>query len=131
MVLGSARLVDAMTGAGTRTAIDEAKRALLEGSGLPPARFAEILALATDRGRQLTRSMGLSTGLSDAGDRPAERQTSPADPRLPITPSSNARNTLPIHANPLKSLQAFQESLQESKDLNKLLGTLCQALQRD
>ncbi len=131
MVLGSARLVDAMTGPGSRTAIEEAKRALFEGSGLPPGRFAEVLALATDRGRQLTRSMQLSTALLDAGNRPAEPKADPPEPNSAIAPSASARNALPIHANPLKSLQAFQESLQESKDLNKLLGTLSQALQRD
>ncbi|MEC4890380.1 MAG: HDOD domain-containing protein [Nitrospira sp.] len=131
MVLGSTRLVEAMTSPGSRTAIDEAKRTLLEGSGLPPGRFAEVLTLAADRGRQLTRSMGLATGLPENSDRPANRQSIQTDPGSPDAASVSARSALPIHANPLKSLQAFQESLQEIKDLNKLLGTLSQALQRD
>jgi len=130
-VLGSTRLVEAMTSPGVRTAIDEAKQALLEGSGLTPGRFAEVLTQAADRGRQLTRSMGLPTGLPETGSPQANRQAMQADPASPEAAAANSRNELPIHANPLKSLQAFQESLQEIKDLNKLLGTLCQALQRD
>lgn len=131
MVLGSTRLVEAMTGPGSRTAIEDEKRGLLEGSGLAPGRFAEVMRLATDRGRQLIRSMGLAMELPDAGDRSADRQ-SIQTPLIPqATTSIISRDALPIHANPLKSLLAFQESLQEIKDLNRLLGKLSQALQHD
>lgn len=131
VIQGSTRLVDAMTGSGSRTSVEEAKRALLDGSGLAAGRFAEVLRLATDRGQQLTRSMGLATGLPDAGDRAADRQAIQTTSLSPAAAPAGSRNALPIHANPLKSLQTFQESLRELKDLNKLLGTFSQALQRD
>ena len=63
VVIGSVRLVEAMTGFGSRQAIEEAKRALLIGSGLPPSRFSDLMSGAMDRDRQLARLMGLPAEL--------------------------------------------------------------------
>lgn len=130
LIHGSTRLVDAMASTGSRTTIDDAKRALHIGSGLPMNRFAEVLSQATDRGHQLTRSMGLSMELPQLDKRPSGQETIPA-----LTASANgaAQGTQapPAHSDPLRSLQAFQTSLQGVKDLNSLLGALAQALHTD
>jgi len=132
LVVGSAALVEALTGPGSRSAVDRAKQPLLTGTGLPPQIFGDILARALDRGRQLVRSAGLALDQwedeSDLKPTPTATSfrptTAPASPPQPRGPSA-------LETKPLETLQALQRALQEAKDLNALLGTLVQALHRD
>jgi len=142
IVIGSIRLVEAMTGIGSRQAIDEAKRALLIGSGLPPNRFADLMLGAIDRGRQLARSMGLPMDLAEiSASSPSEGNGKPSLPAKasvePVHDLKNQRPALavsapaPIQARPLETLQTFQDSLREAKDFNGLLGSFVQSLHKD
>ena len=147
IVVGSIRVVDAMTSSTSPAAIEKAKRMLLLGSGLSPDQFTDLMLCAMDRGRQLIRSMGLALESPDG-------TTSPSNEHCPIEPLSDQsftkttppqaptgsrpnqaptqdRPPAPIHAKPLVTLQAFQDALQGAKDLNSLLGTCVTALHRD
>ncbi|OQW44575.1 MAG: hypothetical protein A4C66_07860 [Nitrospira sp. HN-bin3] len=147
LVVGSIQLVDVMTGSGSATAVEEAKRTLRLGSGLSSARFADVMVQAMDRGLQLTRSMGLvvdqfcdssatsnghsltePTALSSSSANPSRQDQACAPQR-----GSPARDepAAPIRSNPLKTLQAFQDSLQSAKDLNSLLGIFVRSLHHD
>ena len=142
IVVGSIRLVDLMTGHASRTAIEEAKRTLLLGSGLPPGTFTDLMMRAMDRGRQLTRSMGLAIDSPDEALSPSNEQD--ATESIPHQPTTNPtvgkeqavvpprdEPPAPIRTRPLETLQAFQDSLQAAKDLNGLLETFVQSLHRD
>lgn len=142
IVIGSIRLVEAMTGIGSRQAIDEAKRALLIGSGLPPNRFADLMLGAIDRGRQLARSMGLPMDLAEiSAPSPSDGNGKPSLPaKAPVElvhdrnnqrPAPAVSAPAPIQARPLETLQTFQDSLREAKDFNSLLGSFVQSLHKD
>ena len=148
VVTGSIRLVEAMTGPGSRMAIEKAKRALLVGSGLPPNRFADLMIRAMDRGRQLAHSMGLAMDSADVAtpslseqnvqnpfpSKAAEPTHNEENPRISKTPSAPLYEEpvpAPIQTRPLETLQAFQDSLREAKDLNGLLGTFVQSLHQN
>ncbi|MBH0202832.1 MAG: HDOD domain-containing protein [Nitrospira sp.] len=128
IIVGSIRLVDVTTGPAQRTAIEEAKRTLLVGSGLPSGTFTDLMVRAMDRGRQLIRSMGLAIDSSEEAMPPSRAQ--PPTESIPHQPAGNEQPAL-IRTKPLETLQAFQDSLQAAKDLNSLLGTFVQALHRD
>jgi HD-like signal output (HDOD) protein len=128
IIVGSIRLVDVTTGPAQRTAVEEAKRTLLVGSGLPSGTFTDLMIRAMDRGRQLIRSMGLAIDSSEEAMPPSRAQ--PADESIPHPSAGNEQPAL-IRTKPLETLQAFQDSLQAAKDLNSLLGTFVQALHRD
>jgi HD-like signal output (HDOD) protein len=141
VVIGSIRLIEAMTSTGSRQAIDEAKRALLVGSGLPPSRFADLMLAAIDRGRQLVRSMGLPMDLAEV-ETPSlseenGKHTLPA--KAPVEPTRERKSQrpvpatapAPIQSRPLETLQTFQDSLREAKDFNSLLGSFVQSLHKD
>jgi hypothetical protein len=97
---------------------------------------------AMDRGRQLARSMGLPTDLSEVAapslsegihKNPLSAQA-PAEPthdRKSQHPSTAVSAPAPIQSRPLETLQTFQDSLREAKDLNGLLRAFVQSLQRD
>ena len=135
IVVGSIQLVEVMTAAAPQTAIEKTKRALLLGSGLSSEAFTELMMRATDRGRQLIRSMGLSIESSD------EIQT-PGEPSATTTggngnsqthtqqnaPSPSHPAMAPIRVNPLATLQAFQDLLQQASDLNSLLNACVTSL---
>ena len=133
VVTGSVQLVEAMIGLGSRTAIEEAKRALLVGSGLPPSQFADVMLLAMDRGRQLTRSMGLAMDSVDQAMPPSFEQNAqdPLSSKAPAGPTRVEQAPAPIQARPLETLQAFQDTLREAKDLNSLLGAFVRSLHQD
>lgn len=142
VVIGSIQLIDALTGTGSRQAIDEAKRGLLVGSGLPPGRFADLMLGAIDRGRQLARSMGLPIDLAEVaapsfseenGKHPAplNAQMEPTPDRKSPRPAQANSAPAPIQSRPLETLQTFQDSLREAKDFNSLLGAFVQSLHRD
>ncbi len=135
LVVGSAALVEALTGPASRSTVDQAKRPLLKGTGLPPQIFGDILARAFDRGRQLVRSSGLSLdqqvdspqpALTGGGIQGAVRLGSapPVERQTPRGPSA-------LETHPLETLQALQQALHGAKDLNALLSTLIHALHRD
>ena len=135
VVVGSIQLVEVMTSTAPQTAIEKTKRALLLGSGLSSETFTELMMRATDRGRQLIRSMGLSTESFDdirtLGE-PFSTNTVPnGNPQT--TGKKNAPPPAhlaiaPIRANPLATLQAFQDSLQQASDLNSLLNACVTSL---
>lgn len=148
IIVGSTTLINvAITGSATQTAIEGAKKTLLVGSGLASGLFADVMIRAMDRGRQLVRSMGLTLDTSDesvvsstepdttesiphkssANQTGVERQTSTP----PTSTVPDATVTAPIRVKPLETLQTFQDSLQEAKDLNSLLRTFATSLQQD
>ena len=142
IVVGSIRLVEVLTGPAPRTAIEEAKRTLQLGSGLSSGPFTDLMIRAMDRGRQLTRSMGL--GIDAPGETLApshiQNASEPISHTPPGTPATDKdpsvfpprdESATPIRTKPLETLQAFQDSLHAAKDLNSLLGTFVQSLHRD
>ncbi len=142
IVVGSIRLIEMLIGPASRTAREEAKKTLQDGSGLSSALFTDLTIRAMDRGRQLIRSMGLSIDSSEEPIPPtADPDTTGSTPEpFPINqPVGNEQAVLPpraepvapIRAKPLETLQVFQDSLQAAKDLNSLLGACAQSLHRD
>jgi HDOD domain len=147
LVVGSIRLVDAITNSDSFMAVDEAKRTLQLGSGLSSGRFADLMVLATDRGRQLTRSMGLAVDPlhnpleplndQDSAESPALQPSTKTMPREDQSPPPQKASpiqdepSVPIRNNPFETLQVFQSSLQGAIDLNSLLGLFIQSLHRD
>jgi hypothetical protein len=142
IVVGSIRLVELMTRPAPRAAIEEAKRTLQLGGGLSSGPFADLMIRAMDRGRQLTRSMGLAIESSDNAMVSSNEQdttastyhppsTKPTTGEKQAVSPIQAESTAPIRTKPLETLQAFQDSLQTAKDLNSLLGTFVQSLHRD
>jgi HD-like signal output (HDOD) protein len=134
LVEGSTRLVEAITGPCSASAVEAVKRPLLAGTGLPGHLFGEILIRALDRGKQLVHAAGLSFELWDEGNPPAGcRASTPSAPEpVPVVSgASPKRGPSAVETNPLETLQALQAALREAKDLNTLLGTLVRALHRD
>ncbi len=134
LVVGSALLVEAMTGPCSSTSIEAAKRPLLAGTGLPGHLFGEILMRALDRGKQLVNAAGLSFDLwSEAEPAPSCPPSVPAASEPVVMASSPPRKRGPsaMETNPLQTLQSLQADLREAKDLNTLLSTLVRALHRD
>ncbi|MBM4127886.1 MAG: HDOD domain-containing protein [Nitrospira sp.] len=147
IIIGSTKLVTVTIGPAPQTAIEETKRMLLVGSGLAPGLFADVALRAMDRGRQLVRSMGLALDPSDEAMVPSTEH----DTLEPIPPPSPATQTgcgeesraphqspipedtpaAPIRMKPLETLHAFQDSLQEAKDLNSLLRAFATSLHQD
>ncbi len=147
LVVGSIKLVDAMTSSDSSTTVEEAKRTLQTGSGLSARRFSDLMIQAMDRGRQLTRSMGLIVDpLHDPlmplnEPHSAESAVLRPSPEI-ILQEDQARAPqkasliqdeppVPIRNNPFETLRVFQDSLQGAIDLNSLLGTFIQSLHRD
>lgn len=142
IVVGSIRLVEVLTGPAPRTALEEAKKILQLGSGLSSGPFTDLMIRAMDRGRQLTRSMGLAIDSTDEALSSSHMQnaTESTPHPSPIKPATGKEQSVlpprdesatPIRTKPLETLQAFQDSLQAAKDLNSLLGTFVQSLHRD
>ncbi len=132
LIVGSAALVDAMTGPDSRRAVERASRPLLDGTGLPSHMFGDILVRALDRGKQLIRSSGLSMDQWGNPPEPSERIVTRGQSDQELMATAPApRGPSAIETNPLQTLQSLQASLQDAKDLNALLGTLARALHRD
>jgi HD-like signal output (HDOD) protein len=133
IVIGSIRLVEVLTSPAARTAIEEAKKTLLLGSGLSSGPFTDLMIRAMDRGRQLIRSMGLAIDSSHEAASPSHEQGTIEliSNRPLIKPAVDKETAAPIRTKPLETLQAFQDSLQAAKDLNGLLGTFVESLHRD
>ena len=142
IVVGSIQLVDAMTDPALQDPLEDARRTLLRGSGLSSASFADFMGRATDRGRQLIHSMGLTLQFSDgvpgaATDQeatelaPSQAATKPATREYQTASPTRTPSATPIQAKPFETLQAFQISLQSADDLNDLLRRFIQALHQD
>lgn len=142
IVVGSIRLVEVLTGFAPRTAREEAKKTLQDGSGLSSGAFTDLTTRAMDRGRQLIRSMGLSIDSSEE-PMPLSTELDATGALLqPLPMNQTAGNeqavvpprddpATPIQTKPLETLLAFQNSLQAAKDLNSLLGACVQSLHQD
>lgn len=144
IVIGSIRVVEGLAGGGSPGAVEDAKRLLLIGSGLPSGRFSDLMISAMDRGRQLIRSMGLAIDPSDEGMLPLidhDGDGLPSSYKVPARPAPMSQPSplpqradtgpTPLQARPFETLQAFQDALQQAKDLNALLIDFAQALHRD
>ncbi len=135
LIVGSTTLVEALTGPTSRSAVEQAKRPLLKGTGLPPQIFGDILSRAFDRGRQLVRSSGLSLDQHPDAPQPAPVETIPdgltRTGSKPAAVSLTPRGASALETHPLETLQALQQALAGAKDLNSLLSTLVHALHRD
>ena len=146
IIVGSILLIETITGAATQESIEDVRRTLVRGSGLASATFANLMTHAMDRGRQLVRSMGLALDTADETMVPlpehntiepvpppapnqADRTAAVSQPHQCSVPE--AATTAPIRMKPLETLQAFQDSLQESTDLNSLLRTFATSLHQD
>lgn len=133
LVVGSALLVDAITGPGSNVAIEAAKRPLLIGTGLPSHLFGDILIRALDRGKQLVHAAGLTF---DVWNDPEPETSSPVlttpvpEPSVVSVPPKK-RGPAAIETNPMATLHALQTGLRKAKDLNTLLSTLVRALHQD
>ena len=130
IVVGSIQLIEVTTTAAPQATIEKTKRALLLGSGLSSETFTNLMMRATDRGRQLIRSMGLSIESSDDMQPPGEQSATAPMPNAnaQATPPPSHHDSAPIRVNPLATLQTFQDSLQQAKDLNGLLNTCVTSL---
>ncbi|HMS85470.1 MAG TPA: HDOD domain-containing protein [Nitrospira sp.] len=147
LVVGSIRLVEAITNSDSSTAVEDSKQTLQLGSGLSSRRFSDLMSQAMDRGHQLTRSMGLAidsvhdplvppNGKNLTESTAPQLLTKTPPPENPIpTLQKASRNqeqpSVPIRNNPFETLQVFQNSLQNAIDLNSLLGMFIQSLHRD
>lgn len=131
IVVGSIQLIEVMTSPASQSTIEKAKRALLLGSGLSSENFTELMMRATDRGRQLVRSMGLSIQSPEDNQTPLEQSSTTVangNPQVIAQQNTSHAATAPIRVNPLATLQAFQDSLQQANDLNGLLNTCVTSL---
>jgi HD-like signal output (HDOD) protein len=133
LVTGSVFLVDAITGAGSKAAIEAAQRPLLTGTGLPRHLFGDILIRALDRGKQLVHAAGLTldTWTDDDADVNRPMPTRSAPEGIAATKPVKKRGPAAIETNPMGTLQALQAKLRQAKDLNALLSTLVYALHQD
>lgn len=142
IIAGSIRLVERLTGPAPRTAREEAKKMLQDGSGLSYGLFTDLTIRTMDRGRQLIRSMGLSidssdepippsTELSVIGSSPHPSPTNQTNDNKQAVVPPRDEPAAPIQTKPLETLLAFQNSLQAAKDLNSLLGACVQSLHQD
>lgn len=136
LVAGANNLVSALADSSKPSAADRIRRTLQQGTALPERNLQEALTRAFDKGRQLSRSVGImetvlahasasAPTLTPAIPPPKIQVQSPRDQpaRRPTVP--------PIQAHPFETLERFQTSLLAAKDLNSLLSILVNALHDD
>jgi HD-like signal output (HDOD) protein len=130
IVAGSNQLIDAMANSPNPGAADPIRRTLQRGTALPERTLQDALTRAFDKGRQLSRSVGITETVITQSSSPA-----PVSPTLPpkVHPElpngqSDVQTAPPIQTRPLETLQQFQTSLLAAKDLNNLLSVLVNTL---
>ncbi len=130
LVAGSNQLIAAMADAPKPGVADLLRRALQRGTALTEPILQDAFTRAFDKGRQLSRSVGITEIV-------ITQASSPATVSLAVSPNNqpelsngqpNGHTAPPIQARPLETLQQFQTSLQAAKDLNNLLSVLVHTL---
>ena len=130
LVVGSNYLIEAMADSPNSAAADPIRRTLQRGTSLPEQTLQDALTRAFDKGRQLSRSVGITeTVINQASTPPSiSLPVSPkGKPVLPLGPP-DGHPIPPIRTRPLETLQQFQTSLSGAKDLNSLLSILVNTL---
>ena len=130
LVAGANALVSAMADSPKPGAADRIRRTLQQGTALSERTLQEALNRAFDKGRQLSRSVGIIETVIAQASAPALTPAIPL-PKIPIQPPSDQpvkKTVPPIQAHPFETLEKFQTSLLAAKDLNSLLSILVNAL---
>lgn len=130
LVAGSNHLVDAMADPPNPGVADHIRRTLQRGTALPEHALQDALTRAFDKGRQLSRSVGVTETVITQASAPApvSMTLSPkVHPELPDGQPDD-QTAPPIQARPLETLQQFQTCLLAAKDLNNLLSVLVNTL---
>ncbi len=123
LVAGSNQLVSAMADSPDPGIADLIRRALQRGTALTEPILQDAFTRAFDKGRQLSRSVGITEIV-------ITQASSPLTVPLAVLPNSqpDIHTAPPIQTRPLETLQQFQASLQAAKDLNNLLSVLVHTL---
>lgn len=132
LVAGANDLVSAMVDSSKPAVADQLRRTLQQGTSLPERSFQEALTRAFDKGRQLSRSVGImEVVLAQASASVPVLTPAISTPKIQVQPPRDqpASQTIPpIQAHPFETLEKFQTSLLAAKDLNSLLSILVNAL---
>lgn len=131
LVTGSNHLIDAMADVPNTGTADPIRRNLQRGTALPERALQDALTRAFDKGRQLSRSVGITETVISQASAPATiALTVPPTfaPAFYKNPPDSPQALSPIQARPLETLQQFQTSLLAAKDLNTLLSVLVNTL---
>ena len=130
LVVGSNYLIEAMADSPNSAAADPIRRTLQRGTSLPDQTLQDALTRAFDKGRQLSRSVGITETVINQASTPTpiSLTVSPKiKPKLPNGPP-DIQAIPSIQTRPLETLQKFQTSLLAAKDLNNLLSVLVNTL---
>jgi hypothetical protein len=130
LVAGSNLLVNAMADSPKPGSGDPIRCILQRGTALPEQTLQDALTRAFDKGRQLSRSVGITETVITQASAPARVSlVSPTvQPKSPKNQPDGPKTVPPIQARPLETLQQFQTSLLAAKDLNSLLSVLVNTL---
>lgn len=130
LVAGSNLLVAAMADSPSSAAADPIRHILQRGTALPEQSLQDALTRAFDKGRQLSRSVGITESVINKASAPAPIAiTLPTKVNPEISNGQpDVRTAPPIQTRPLETLQQFQSSLLAAKDLNALLSVLVNSL---
>lgn len=140
LVAGANNLVSALADSSKPSVADRIRRTLQQGTALPERNLQEALTRAFDKGRQLSRSVGIMetvlTHASASAPTPTPTLTPAISlPKIEVQSPRNqpaSRPTVPpIQAHPFETLERFQTSLLAAKDFNSLLSILVNALHDD
>jgi HD-like signal output (HDOD) protein len=127
LVAGANQLIDAMADSPNPGAADPIRRTLQRGTALPERTLQDALTRAFDKGRQLSRSVGVTETVISQSSAPAPISLALSASVHPESPISQPPAS-PIQTRPLETLQQFQVSLLAAKDLNTLLSVLVNTL---
>jgi HD-like signal output (HDOD) protein len=130
LVAGSNQLVAAMADSPEPGIADLTRRALQRGTALPEHTLQDALTRAFDKGRQLSRSVGIAEAVITQASAPPP---APAISSLKVQPEwpggqPDSQTGPPIQTHPFETLHKFQTCLLAAKDLNSLLSVLVNAL---
>jgi HD-like signal output (HDOD) protein len=131
LVAGSNLLVAALADSPNSAAADPIRHILQRGTALPEQSLQDALTRAFDKGRQLSRSVGITESVINQASAPAALSPTVTPKALPKFPKNQPDGPItvpPIQARPLETLQLFQASLLAAKDLNSLLSVLVNTL---
>ncbi|MEO5955136.1 MAG: HDOD domain-containing protein, partial [Nitrospiraceae bacterium] len=115
LVAGSNQLIAAMADSPDPGVADLIRRTLQRGTALTEPILQDAFTRAFDKGRQLSRSVGITEVV-------ITQASSPVTVPRAVLPNSqpDGHTAPPIQTRPLETLQQFQSSLQAAKDLNNL-----------
>ncbi len=114
LVTGSKHLVAAMADAPNPGAADPIRRTVQRGTALPERTLQDALTRAFDKGRQLSRSVGITETVISQASAPAAiavMLSATTNPELSKGGADGSKAAPPIQTRPLETLQQFQTSL--------------------